>query len=128
MKKKGVDDSQIHIEPMSHKKEFVGYIIEHRASIPGTHFKDLDFVRPDTDFWPPGWSKKRFRNRSTLENEALRRCFKYSTEPTWFCVHLKRGALLTEQEVKQYLRVSILKFLLHTIDCIALAFYPLFRC
>ena len=120
MKKKGVDDSQIHIEPMSHKKEFVGYIIEHRASIPGTHFKDLDFVRSDTDFWPPGWSKKRFRNKSTLENEALRRCFKFSTEPTWLCLHLKRGALLTEQEVKQYLRVSILRFVLHwhSIHCL----------
>ena len=107
MKKKGVDVSQIHIEPMSHKEEFVGFVIELKEDIPGTHFKDLNFVRPDKDFWPPGWSKKRFRNKNVLDNEAKNRCFKFSIEPTWFCLTVRRGALLTKQEVEQHLTVSI---------------------
>ena len=106
LEKKGVDNSKIFIESMSHREEFVGFMIELREDIPGTHFKDHEFVRSDRDFWPPGWSKKRLRNRNQLENEALIRSFKFSVEPTWICVDIHRDSTLNEQDVTEYLRVS----------------------
>ncbi len=109
LRKKGVDVSKIHIEPMSYKEELVGFIIELIENIPGTHFKDLDFVTSYNkhQFWPPGWSKKRLRNKNQVANEALIRCFRFSVEPTWICVPIQKESPLNEQDVKEYLRVSI---------------------
>ena len=107
LEKKDVDNSKIFIESMSHKGEFVGFMIELREDIPGTHFKGHDFVRSDSDFWPPGWSKKRLRNRNQLENEALIRSFKFSVEPTWICVVIHKDSPLKEQDVTEYLKVNL---------------------
>ena len=72
MKNKNVDISNIKIEPISYEDQFCGFIMEVSETIliPGKHFKDLEFVKSEENFWPPGWLKKSFKNQATTEESS----------------------------------------------------------
>ena len=87
------------------ERQFVGFAIELLLDTSPIHFEDIS--RGENNFWPPGWSSKSYSGVQDINNDAKRRSFTYSTEPSWIKVSVKRYSGLHESDIKKYVKSQV---------------------